>query len=259
MSGILTIARYELTRRWALVVVGFALGLVPLFFFPIEGGSTQLSDALTVLGVVLSWTIAFGTGMTLVGRPLHDGRLSFYFTRPIADSSIAGGKLIGGCLAITGMQLALALPQIGQSSLLDQGGIRLCIGLAFIGNAFLAVGLVVGIYARSRTRWFLVDLAGGAIATTFTMLMLATLNYRKAYAAANLEYLDAREIFEHVDTMLRGLLVIAITCVLAAVVVAVARGRTDRERVHRMLSFTLWPALATTALVGFLVARWGFQ
>jgi Na+-driven multidrug efflux pump len=43
------------------------------------------------------------------------------------------------------------------------------------------------------------------------------------------------------------------------VVVAIAIGRTDRDRVHRTLSFTLWPALIATALVGLAVAHWGIQ
>ena len=263
MTGILTIARHEATRRWPLWVVGFGLGVLPLMFTPSALRSTRLSELaqmLLVLGLVMSWVVAFATGMSLVGRPLHDGRLSFYFTRPIASSSIAGGKILGGLAAIAGMEVALALPLVGAPNILDMGeGPRIAIGLAFVGIAFLAAGLVVGILSRSRSRWFIVDAIGGTLAATVSVVMFAALSSRKSEIARTMDWVDAVNLIHRVDTLLRVMMVVAAAVLLGAVVAAVAVGRTDRERVHRMLSFTLWPALIVLALFGLAFAHWGIQ
>lgn len=261
MTGALTIARYEVTRRWPLWVVGFGLGVLPLMFSPSAfrtSHPTALSEALLVLGVVMSWVIAFAAGMTLVGRPLHDGRLSFYFTRPISASSVATGKILGGAAAIAGMQVMVALPLISMPDVLwEHQSFYLIGGLAFAGIAFLAAGLVVGILARSRSRWFVVDAIGGTITATVSVFMFAAMSARKDHAARTLDGYQALDVIERVDTLLRVLMVTAAIVLLGAVVTAIARGRTDRERVHRALSFTLWPALTAVALFGLAFAHWG--
>lgn len=264
MNGVLAIARYEITRRWPLWIIGFGLGVLPLMFTPSSLESAYLSELgemLLVLGLVMSWVVAFATGMSLVGRPLHDGRLSFYFTRPIASSSIAGGKILGGIAAIVGMQFALALPLVNAPDILDVGeGPRVAIGLAFVGTAFLAAGLVVGILARSRSRWFIVDAIGVMVTATTSVAMFAALSGRKAeIARAQMEWEDAVALIQRADMLLRVLLVVAAAVLVGAVIAAVTVGRTDRDRVHRTLSFFLWPALTAVALFGLAFAHWGIQ
>jgi hypothetical protein len=263
MSGILTIARHEVTRRWPLWIVGFGLGVLPLMFTPSALRSahlSQLAEMLLVLGLVMSWVIAFATGMSLVGRPLHDGRLSFYFARPIASSSIASGKILGGIAAIAGMQVAFALPLVGAPDIIDIGeGPRVAVGLAFVGTAFLAAGLVVGILARSRSRWFLVDAIGGTLAATVSVLMFAALSGRKQEIARTMDWQDAILLFHRADTLLRALAVTAAAVLIGAVIAAIAVGRTDRDRVHRALSLTLWPALTAAALFGLAFTHWGIR
>jgi hypothetical protein len=263
MTGIFTIARYEVTRRWPLLVVGFGLGLLPMLFAPSAWYGprlNQLSEMLLVLGLVMSWIVAFATGMSLVGRPLHDGRLSFYFTRPITSSSIAGGKTLGGVAAIVGMQLALALPLVGAPDVIGVGdGSRLVLGLAFVGVAFLAAGLVVGILARSRSRWFIADALGGAVTASVSVAMFAALSGRKAEIARTMEWSEALPLIHGADDMLQVLVVAAAAVLLGSVITAVAIGRTDRDRVHRTLSLTLWPALTATALFGLAFALWGIR
>jgi hypothetical protein len=263
VTGALTIARYELTRRWPLWIVGFGLGVLPLMFSPSALRSSHLSELaqmLLVLGLVMSWVVAFATGMSLVGRPLHDGRLSFYFTRPIASSSIAGGKILGGAAAIIGMQLALALPLVGAPDIYDvEEGPRLALGLAFVGIAFLAAGLVVGILARSRSRWFVVDAVGVLLTATTSVAMFAALSGVKADAARNLDFTDALPLIQRVDMLLRLLVAAAALALIGAVIAAITVGRTDRDRVHRVLSLTLWPALTALAAFGLVFAHWGLQ
>jgi hypothetical protein len=257
MIGVLTIARYEITRRWTLWLVALGLAVVPLLFTHWAFEQSRLAEALVVVSVGLSWSIAFVTGMTLVGRPLHDGQLSFYFTRPMRGSSIAAGKVLAGLAVVLGMELVLALPlRIGPALFDDSATPLFVAGMAIV---FLSVGIVVGILARSRSRWFVTDALGASLVATLGVALFAALNNLEADVARNVDYLEALPIFHRIDLLLRGLVAAAVVAGFGAVIAAIAIGRTDRDRVHRALSFTLWPALMATALVGLAITRWGLR
>ena len=111
----------------------------------------------------------------------------------------------------------------------------------------------------SRSRWFAVDAIGGAVAAPVSVAMFAALSGRKLEIANTMDWPDAIPLIARADTLLRGLVIAGVAILLGAVMTAVARGRTDRERVHRALSFTLWPALTAVALFGLAFAHWGIQ
>jgi hypothetical protein len=253
MRGAYAIARHEFLRRWPLVLVGLGLGLVSRAF---TSPGTQFADALVMITVVACWFIAFTTGLSLIGRPLHDGRLSFYFTRPITSSGIAIGKIAGGLVAVACMHIALVVPCRAFSNA-DAGDFS---GPAtFIGIAFFVVGLVVGILARSRSRWLVADVAGAALAAVIAVAMFAGFGARKSAIAQFADPADAQALLHQVDSYLDALVVAAAIALLISVVVGVMRGRTDRDLVHRWLSITLWPALTAIGLVGIAVAEWGLS
>jgi hypothetical protein len=255
VRGAYAIARHEFVRRWPLMVVGLGLGLVALVS---AGTESQLADMLATLSVVICWILAFTTGMQLIGRPLHDGRLSFYFTRPISSSGIATGKIAGGLLAVACMHAVPMLAQLltvpGPNST-SFGGVA-----TFIGIAFFVVGLVAGILARSRSRWFVTDLVGAAVAALVAVLMFGGFGDRKAVIAQSERnpYI-ARALIDRADTFLNALVVAAALAFLASVVVGIARGRTDRDLVHRSISLTLWPSIIAIGLGGVALAHLGLQ
>ena len=77
---------------------------------------------------------------------------------------------------------------------------------------------------------------------------------------AQFEDPDVAGILLHrADLFLYALAAAAAMVFLVAVVVAITRGRTDRDLVHRGISVTLWPALAGIGLVGLALAHWGLQ
>jgi hypothetical protein len=254
MMGALVIARYEITRRWTLWLIALGLGLIPVIVGAGHGYAAHFASDIEVTWVVLSWVFAFVVGMSLVGNPLHDGRLSFYFTRPLRASAIVGGKIVGGLLLVAGIEALLAVPRLFRADQIEPGA-QIFAALAAI--AFLAVGLVVGILARSRSRWFAADAVGVSIASAVIVLMFVGIGNLKTTAVTTLEYPEAREAVERVDRTLVLLFGGAVLVVIAAVIAAVAAGRTDRERVHRALSLTLWPAITATAAAGILYAHWG--
>jgi hypothetical protein len=260
VRGAYAIARHEFLRRWPLVLVGLGLGLLVLALSaPDSPQLARLTDMLVTISVVVSWIIAFMSGMSLIGRPLHDGRLSFYFTRPIASSAIVIGKVVGGGLAITCMHVALVVP-LARAFVHEPTGLNDLAGPAtFVGIAFFFVGLVIGILARSRSRWFVIDIVGAAVAALIAVLMFAGFGDRKANIAQFADPEDAAMLFRRANAFLTALIIAAALALFVAVVVAITRGRTDRDLVHRSLSTALWPLLTAVGVIGLALAHWGLR
>ena len=259
MTGALRIARLELARRWSLWPVALGLGLLiaAMSRFTDDG---RLTDVCMVGVVMLSWTIAFAIGMSLLGVPLHDGRLAFFFSRPVHGVTIAAGKVIGGLVLVVGMQALLLAPPMMMSSsssyqTYELSGPVYAVGMTIV---FLAAGLVVGILARSRSRWFILDAVGGTIAALLAMATFAQVNQAQRYAELNeWTWEQAEPMFARIDRLMLSLAITCVLVVFAAVTAAVATGRTDRDRVHRSLAITLWSALGVVGVIGIAVAHWG--
>ncbi len=259
--GVMRIARLELARGWKLWLVALGLGLLAAVMSRLTRDS-RLTDVCMVGGAVLSWIIAVAVGMSLLGRPLHDGRLAFFFTRPVHGATIAGGKTIGGLVLIVGMQvLFLAPPMMVPPSSYQPGwtyeldGILFAVGMTTV---FLAAGLVVGILARSRSRWFMLDAIGATTAALLAVATFAQVNQAQRYAALHeWTWEQAEPMFDRINVFLRTLAITGVLVVFAAVIVAVAIGRTDRDRVHRSLAITLWSSLAVVGVASVMFAHWG--
>jgi len=258
--GVLRIARLELARRWTLWPVGLGLGLVAAIV-PMVERDNRFGDTCMVGVVVLAWIMAFAIGMSLLGRPLHDGRLAFFFTRPVHGVTIAAGKVIGGLVLVVGMQALLLAPAMltyrpnASYVLTDYDGMLFAIGMTVV---FLAAGLVVGILARSRSRWFILDAIGGTTAALLAVATFAQINQAQRYAELDeWTWQQARPMFERIEILLGSLAISGIFVVFAAVTIAIAIGRTDRDRVHRSLAITLWSSLAVLGVIGIAFAHWG--
>lgn len=261
MIGVLRIARLELARSWSLWPVGLGLGLLTAVTSRLTHDG-RLTDACMVGGVVLSWIIAFAIGMSLLGRPLHDGRLTFFFTRPVHGVTMVAGKILAGLVLVVGMQaLLLAPPMMLTISMYDQYEAYQLSSLVFavgVTVVFLAVGLVVGILARSRSRWFILDAIGGTTAALLAVATFAQVNQAQRYAELHgWTWEQAEPMFGRIDILMRSLAITGILVVFAAVTVAIAIGRTDRDRVHRSLAITLWSSLAVVGVIGIAFAHWG--
>ncbi len=258
MIGALTIAKHELARRWGVWLAALGLGVLAAIIARVADDS-RLFDVCLLGAAVLSWIIAFVVGMSLLGRPLHDGRLAFYFTRPVHGATIAAGKVSAGLVLVVGMQTLLLVPSmltfrsVGEP--LEAAGPLFAIWMSIV---FLATGLVVGILARSRSRWFLLDAIGGTVIALLAVMLFAQVNQAQHVAVA-MEWTpeEAAPMFGRIDLLMWISACAGVAVVMGAVIRAVAIGRTDRERVHRSLAITLWPTLAVVGVVGIALAHWG--
>jgi hypothetical protein len=270
----LSIARFEVSRRRGLLLGVFLVGLVPLAVLLLHEEPTKVSDTCSIGGVgmtcqsatfaytcmlgavVVSWIGAFVTGMSLVGTPLHDGRLAFYFTRPINAFAIATGKVAGGLVLVVVMELALIGPLLVVTESIDEMTVFV-IGMTVV---FLAVGLVVGIVARSRSRWFVADAVGATAASLVAVAMFGRINdVEDQRVKARWTWDQARPLIERAAAIIHWVEIAAVVAMFVAVVVAVGVGRTERERVHRVLSIALWSGVVATGLGGLAFAEWGLS
>jgi hypothetical protein len=265
MRGLLTIARQEIAKRWVLLPAALVLGLVPLVlagFGSYDNYDNQYDGYQNIAAVVqlalvtISYVIAFAIGMGVLGTPLHDGRIAFYFARPVSAIAIVIGKVAGALALIVTVEGLLAMRSLAIRSA-DQITANLQLEI-LVGVAFLGAGLVVGILARSKSRWFIAD-ALGAIAVTFEFTkLLDRINIvEMKYRFSKLE--KARPLFDQVSSLLIAMLAAAIAAMFVAASVAIVIGRTDQERAHRAMSITLWSSLIAIGAVGFAIGQWGLQ
>jgi len=265
VRGLLTIAWQEISKRWVLLPAALALGLVPLVlarvgcydsYYSPYNAYQNVAAVVQLALVTISYVIAFAIGMGVLGTPLHDGRIAFYFARPVSAIAIVIGKVAGALALIVTMEGLLAMRSLAIQSE-DQISANLTLEI-LVGVAFLGAGLVVGILARSKSRWFIAD-ALGAITVTFEFTkLLDRINIvEMKYRFARLE--KARPLFDQVSTLLIGMLAAAIVALFLAAGVAIVIGRTDQERAHRAMSITLWSCLIAIGAIGFAIGQWGLQ
>jgi hypothetical protein len=252
MRALLAITARELRERWALPLATFCAGFVPLLIGLREG--EQALRISGILAVPTAWTVAFILGGSVIARDLGDGRLGFFFTRPVPWWTIAGGKLLAAVLLTLLTTLAAALPFLLAEG--DFAGYASGFGRS-LANGSLAMHLVLllglvgfghaaGVVYRSRSAWAALDFLLFAAAVAGAIAI-----FRAFVALGVVEAARPPEPW----TLTLGLLPLALVP-LAATGVQMAQGRSQLRRGHGALSLTLWGgAFALFAVAGVLLAR----
>lgn len=250
MRALLAIAGRELRERWTLPLALFVAGFVPLFLVPYL--DIEVRSLAGIAAVPTSWGVALLMGGSVIARDLAEGRLSFFFARPVPWWSIAGGKLLAALLMSVAAPIAAVLPGMvfdwnpardaeGLGELLSGGQLAVLLALLV---ALVAFGHVANVVYRARSTWSAVD---------FVLLACCV------WAGVWLFY-----AFKRLGVVLSGapqslwamllplLLVAAVP--FTATLVQVAVGRSDLQRGHRALSLTFWSGVLLwfAVLSGFL-------
>ena len=238
LRGLMAIAAREVSERVALLGLAVVVAGVPFIGPWIGIGDRPLLGVL--LGVVMVCAAAVLTGSSVIASDLAEGRLGFFFSRPVPWWSIWGGKMLAA-IVLTFLAGAIVL---GPSALagdwgLPPGGwwLRVLVPglIAVIGTVnVLAVGY------RARSLWFAADLAmtGGLV-----WIVVRTSRGLMTWGVWAISY----------DFITTALWVLA-AAVTVAGAAQVARGRADITRSHRVMSIALWAVLTPVAL-GY--AAWG--
>jgi hypothetical protein len=244
VSAVLGIARQEVSTRRFLLAAAAALSLLAWALRAVlpPGWSRELGQSLAlVLFLAFPMAAAIAVGSSLVGRDLAEGRLSFYFSRPLSAGALWAGKFLGGAILVAGAFLCCYLPLA-----LSGGGIgREAVGiwlLALVG--LMAFAHTISSMYRSGSRLFALDLSLGAVLVTVIVVQVRHLGIA---GAGHVLLTTAALPFD---------LAVAAAVLLAAAAAQLAYGRADARRGHVALSATVWTlALAAVAALA-LWSRW---
>ena len=252
MRALLAITARELRERWALPLAMFVSGFVPLFL--VRYVDITARPLATIAAVTAAWGLALLMGGSVIARDLADGRLAFFFARPVPWWAIGGGKLLAALLMSIVAPIAALLPAVvfdwnpekdveGLGQLLSGGGLALMLAVLFMLVCF---GHVAAVVYRARSTWAAADFVLlGACAWGGVWLL---------YAFKRLGVVLSGPPSSPWALALTMLLVAAVP--FAAATVQMASGRSDLQRGHRSLSLTFWSGvLVWLAVLGGLLAR----
>jgi hypothetical protein len=244
VSAVLGIARQEVSTRRFLLAAAAALSLLAWGLQALlpPGWSHQLGQSLAlVLFLAFPIGAAIAVGSSLVGRDLAEGRLSFYFSRPLSASALWAGKFLGGAILVAGAFLCCYLPLA-----LSGGGIgREAVGiwlLALVG--LMAFAHTISSMYRSGSRLFALDLFLGAVLVTVIVVQVRHLGIA---GAGHVLLTTAALPFD---------LAVAAAVLLAAAAAQLAYGRADARRGHVALSATVWTLALVAVAALALWSRW---
>ena len=166
---------------WAAAAIGVA---VPFAVAPTRYDPEVVA---LVLALALSHGVALLAGAAMIHAPLREGRLGFYFSRPISE----GGLWWGKCLGTTGLALLIMVATFAPGlvwTTLQGGATTGLVRMATLSAAALPVSVLVGhavaavLGAPGRQRWF--NLALGLSFTVLAVLCLSRLTSSSAMTAA---------------------------------------------------------------------------
>src|SRR6202162_4523869 len=254
MRGFGAVARREIGERRSVFVAAAVLGLLP-FLAPLLPLWRRYGAPEVRLYTAAFFAVAFAAALSLmlgastIRRDLSEGRLGFYFSRPIGSGAIWAGKLAGVWLLVVLAAAVILLP----AGLFDfsawwretrSGGLvgYVAIAFAFAVVVFLALGNVISLAFRSRPVW----VAGDLVCLALWALTLWS-------AVMPLLLADAPVLTLRVAL---GAFAACSVALLAAGGAQVAVGRVDVVRGGRARFAVLWILLFALTGIAFGYVRW---
>ena len=253
MSTMVRIAWHEAARRRNALVAGVAAAVLAAMAPLVPSLERWASGEVTVtaslfLAAALAAVLAVTAGSSVLASDLAGGRLGFYLSRPVPEASLWAGKLVGAWMAVVAAGAMAALPAVvvvaaGGSRLVSGEALLTMVGWGATGAlALLAAAHVLGVMARSRSPWLVLDLAALLAVTALCLWGVRTL------APTGAE--------RPLRVALWALMGVGFAAALAAGMAGTIRGRTGLTATHRALSATFWTILAAGVLLFAGYARW---
>jgi hypothetical protein len=252
MRNALVIAAREFEEKRFVAYAAIAFAVLPfviLNVIPMSKGKSP-GEAIVLLAVILStgFTAGLGviTGASFIGRDLSDGRLSFYFSRPLGAASIWFGKLIASIVLIVGCFGIIAAPARFAGSawtgFWDITFTQLAVLILTTAIGLFLIAHVIGTFARSRSPLIAVDFVAAVVCGVVIWLLVMPL---LAGLAANL-----------VKWLLIAIAIALVIAIVGGGAWQLERGRSDRRRNHLALSQFLWSVMAVALLIAAGFVAW---
>lgn len=278
MRTFATVVRCQLMGSERLLAAALMLGLMAwLAAWMPQGRSYEPAEVRSIAAFLISIVVGVGgtmiAGANLTSNELLNGRLAFFFVRPISGAVLWWGKLLAALLLVLASILLVWLPALltggrpGQAfkllvdlpdNPLRAWGFRYWIDTWHGQGSMPYIG-----FEDTRLFWppELAWLAAGLLfLLLITHLMALALRSRSFWLVLDLAalplvvalaWLAVERLFRHRDavTLIDGALLLAATLVggaLAAGLAGVAVGRTLPSRVHAAGSIVFWGTLVLT-------------
>jgi hypothetical protein len=250
VSGALGVARHEVRERRFLLQAAGSLGLLLVLMLavsprgPLPGSGVRgFWETLALfLFLVFPPSVALGVGSSLIGRDLAEGRLPFYFSRPLSAGALWAGKFVGGAVLVLGTFLCCYLPlELAAGGIARQGLVFWVLVLLTL----MSLAHVIGAMYRSgsQTGRVALDLGLGAL-----LITLLGAEVRRLVLAAGAGTV--------IETPLLVALALATLVMMGAAAAQLAYGRADARRGHTALSATFWSCAFLGLVVLALWCRW---
>jgi len=162
MKNALTIAAREFEEKRFVAYTAVAFAVMPFLVVLIPGVSSRspresIAFASMIFATGFTVALAVMAGINIVSRDLSDGRMSFYFSRPVASASIWFGKLTAGVLMVVGCFGLMIAPAwlVTDRNWTSFSSVTLAQGTIAVpafSLALLLVAHVIGTFTRSRSR-----------------------------------------------------------------------------------------------------------
>ena len=252
MKNTLVIARRDLADKRFILLAALAFGILSLIIPLVAAahGGRKLEVMIVSSGILATaFTLGLAAilGATFIGRDLSDGRLSFYFSKPVAATAIWFGKLIASSLLIVASFFIIAAPAllsgaqaVKHASTTEMG--KFVAAVLIAATALLLVTHVIGTFIRSRSLLLALDFLA-AVAAGFSLWFLA----RPLILGTAVGLLR---------TAGTTLAIYVAAAIVAAGAWQLAVGRTDRRRSHFELSRFLWLSIAVALLITGAFVAW---
>jgi ABC-type transport system involved in multi-copper enzyme maturation permease subunit len=251
MKNALVIAAREFEEKRFVAYAAIAIAILPFIFAAIPGMKANPADTIAMGSLVFgsAFAIAVGVifGASVIGRDLSDGRMSFYFSRPVGALSIWFGKLTAAILMIVGTFGFIIVPArlaagVHWTRLVSASTTYPVLYILVIAIALFLIAHVISTFARSRSPLIVFDFVAAVVCGVVVRLLVVPL--------------VAGGAFGIITNLSVALAIAAAVAVIGGGAWQLERGRTDRRRNHLALSQFLWTTTAVALLIAAAYVAW---
>jgi ABC-type transport system involved in multi-copper enzyme maturation permease subunit len=251
MKNALVIAAREFEEKRFVAYAAVGIAVVPFIFAAIPGLKANPADTIAmgslVFGSAFAIAVAIISGASFIGRDLTDGRMSFYFSRPVGSLSIWFGKLTAAILMIAGTFGFIIVPArlaAGDhwTRLMNASTTYSVLYILAIAIALFLIAHVISTFARSRSPLIAFDFAAAVVCGVVIRLLIVPL--------------IAGEASVIISKLSIALAITAALAVVGGGAWQLEHGRTDRRRSHLALSQFLWATMAIVLLLAAAYVAW---
>ena len=239
MNAVFAIMAREVMARRELLLLAVALAVsVSLLPFLPSIENYEATDVRTAgcsaVALALGWFLALLLGATVFGNDLSEGRLGFFFARPVGGLAVWWGRILAVLTLIWVVELIILLPSFyGGWNIIStsrEGLLLAAFGYLVMPSLLLLLAHAVSIMVRARDAWLFLDLAGVVVFAIIAWFSLLPFLFMFPQTAL---------------WVIGGGLIAALLFALSVGgAIGVAVGRVDLRRTHGALSLALWATLA---------------